>query len=331
MGSLTGKVAVVAGGSRGAGRGIALALGEAGATVYVAGRTVRGGPPPSDGAPGSIDETAEGVTARGGRGIAVLTDCTVDAEVEALFARVVREQGRVDVLANAVWGVADGTRTVEESLAGWGTPFWERSTHEWRRLMDGGPRAYYLTAFHAARQMAKQEGGLIAGITDGFIEGTPEAVLAGRQLGDYNGMLLWDLAHVAINRLLHGMSADGKKHGIAVVTLMPGFMRTERVESTMTSEEVRKQFRYDLAESTEYVGRAIGALAADPKVMRQTGRIHFVADLAAEYGFTDVDGRRVPRFDPFPKAAAKERSAKKTTAKAKPARKAKKKSPRPKR
>lgn len=299
MGRLTGKVAVVAGASRGAGRGIALALGEAGATVYVAGRTTRGGTPPSDGAPGSIEDTADAVTARGGVGIPVRTDCTDETQVADLFARVEREQPGLDVLANAVWGAADGTASPDEALAGWGTPFWERSTDEWRRMMDGGPRAYYLTAFHAARLMAKRKRGLIAGVTDGFLEGTPEAVLSGKEAGDYNGMLLYDLSHTAINRLLLGMAADAKKAKIAVVTLMPGFMQTERVERSMTSDQVRKQFRYDLSESVEYIGRAVVALAADRQALKKSGRIHFVADLAAEYGFTDVDGRRIPRFDPF--------------------------------
>jgi NAD(P)-dependent dehydrogenase (short-subunit alcohol dehydrogenase family) len=304
MGTLAGRVAVVAGASRGAGRGIALALGDAGATVYVAGRSTRGGSPPSDGAPGTIEDTAEAVTARGGVGIAVRTDCTDPAQVAALFARVEREHRGLDILANAVWGAADGTASADEALAGWGSPFWERSTDEWRRMMDGGPRAYYLTAFHAARLMATRKRGLIVGVTDGFLEGTPEAVLSGKEAGDYNGMLLYDLSHTTINRLMLGMAADAKRTKIAVVTLMPGFMQTERVERAMTSDAVRRQFRYDLSESVEYIGRAVVALAADRHVLTKSGRIHFVADLAAEYGFTDVDGRRIPRFDPFGVASA---------------------------
>ncbi|MBX3173336.1 MAG: SDR family NAD(P)-dependent oxidoreductase [Gemmatimonadaceae bacterium] len=299
MAALKGKVAVVAGASRGAGRGIALALGEAGATVYVAGRSVRGGPAPTDGAPGTIEDTAEAVTARGGRGIPVRTDCTDETQVAQLFARVEREQAGLDILANAVWGASDGTASPDEALAGWGTPFWERSPTEWRRMMDGGPHAYYLTAFHAGRLMAKHKRGLIVGVTDGFLEGTPEAVLAGKESGEYGGMLLYDLSHATINRLMLGMAADAKKSKIAVVTLMPGFMRTERVQRSMTSQEVQRQFRYDLSESVEYIGRAVVALAADRQAIKKSGRIHFVADLAAEYGFTDVDGRRIPRFDPF--------------------------------
>ncbi|MBX3132520.1 MAG: SDR family NAD(P)-dependent oxidoreductase [Gemmatimonadaceae bacterium] len=304
MATLTGRVAVVAGASRGAGRGIALALGDAGATVYVVGRSTRGGPPPSDGAPGTIEETAEAVTARGGIGIPVRTDCTSETEVAELFARVEREQGALDVLASAVWGAADGTSAPDEAMAGWGTPFWERSTSEWRRMMDAGPRAYYLTAFHAARLMARRKRGLIVGVTDGFLDGTPAEVLTGASAGEYNGMLLYDLSHTTINRLLLGMAADAKKSKLAVVTLMPGFMQTERVKRAMTSKAVERQFRYDLSESVEYVGRAVVALAADKHAIKKSGRIHFVADLAAEYGFTDVDGRRIPRFDPFGHAKA---------------------------
>src|SRR5687768_1364585 len=126
MPTLQGTVAVVTGASRGAGRGIALALGEAKATVYVVGRTTRGGTPPKDGAPGTIEDTAEVVTARGGQGIAVRADCTIDADVESLFTRVSKEQGKLDVLANAVWGAADVPQSMDDFLESWSKPFWEQ-------------------------------------------------------------------------------------------------------------------------------------------------------------------------------------------------------------
>lgn len=299
MGTLAGTVAVVTGASRGAGRGIAIELGAAGATVYVAGRTTRDGPPPRDGAPGTIDDTADAVTAAGGRGIAVRADCTDDAEVAALFARVAHEQPGLDVLANAVWGAADAADSTEEALATWGRPFWELPTASWHHHMDAGPRAYYLASVHAARLMAPRKRGLIVGLTDGYLDGAADSVLAGTSLGEYNGALMWDLPHVTIDRLMHDMSVDARKARIAVVTLMPGFMRTERVERTMTSDDVKRRFRYDLSETTAYVGRAVVALAGDRAVLKRTGRIHFVADLAAEYGFTDATGVRVPRFRPF--------------------------------
>ena len=293
--SLASTVAVVTGASRGAGKGIALALGEAGATVYCVGRTRRGGAAPIDGAPGTIDDTAEAVTARGGRGIAVGADCTDDAQVAAVFAQVERDHGAPDVLANAVWGGHDAFRSADEWMASMGRPFWEDAGRMWSFTMDAGPRAYLLASAHAARLMATKKRGLITGITD-FVFGDPEAP----PKGDYMpGMLFPIVAHDCINRLMFCLSQEVKKSGIAVVTLMPGFMRTERVERSMTSEKLKKMFRYDLAESVEYIGRAVAALAADRKVIAKTGRIHYVGDLAGEYGFTDVDGVRRPRFDPF--------------------------------
>jgi NAD(P)-dependent dehydrogenase (short-subunit alcohol dehydrogenase family) len=290
MQPLQGKVAVVAGASRGAGRGIARALGAAGATVYVLGRTSRGGPPPADGAPGTIEDTAEDVTARGGVGIPVRADCTSEAEVVAAFERVGREQGRLDVLANAVWGMADGFPSMEDWQASWNRPFWEQPLRQWPAMMQAGPYAYFLASYHAARQMVKAGKGLIVGVTDGIVEGST---------GEYGGQLVWDLAHHCINRLLLGMSVEAKPHNVAVVTLMPGFMQTERVLMSVKTEELKKMFRFDKSESPEYLGRAVAALAADEKVIEKTGKIHFVADLAREYGFTDVDGRYVPRFNPF--------------------------------
>ena len=144
-------MAVVTGASRGAGKGIALALGEAGATVYCLGRTRRDGPPPIDEAPGSIDDTADEVTARGGRGIAVAADCTDDAQVAAAFAQVERDHGGLDVLANAVWGGHDAFRSADEWMASMGRPFWERAGQMWSLTMDAGPRAYLLASAQAAR------------------------------------------------------------------------------------------------------------------------------------------------------------------------------------
>ncbi len=291
MKPLGGKVAVVAGASRGAGRGIALALGESGATVYVAGRTVRGGPRPPDGAPGTIEDTAEELTARGGCGIAVRTDCTEVADVAALFDRVQKEHGKLDVLANAVWGGADAFSSVEDWQESWKLPFWEQPFDQWRQMIVAGPIAYFLTSCRAARLMAAAGAGLIVGVTDGIIDGVPP--------DQYQGQLMWDLGHHCINRLMVGMAAEGKPHRIAVVTLMPGFMRTERVMMNLKTEELKKMFRLDLSESVEYIGRAVAALAADPNILEKTAKIHFVADLAREYGLTDVDGKAIPRFRPF--------------------------------
>ena len=293
---LAGKVAVVAGGSRGAGKGIALALGEAGATVYVAGRTTERGWQPRDGAPGSVEATAAAINERGGVGIAVPTDCTVEEQVAALFARVEREQGRVDVLANATWAGADAYATMEEWQATWGQPFFAEPASRWQQIVNGSAYAYYVTSVHAARLMAKHKKGLIVGITDGFIvdAATPEQ-LSGEVLPPSNGQVLPELAHMLINQLQRALAIDLKGHKIAVITLMPGFMRTERVERMLTDEKMKQQFRYDLSESTLYVGRAVAALAGDSKVLQKSGRVHFVSELAREYGFTDADGTQ-PRF-----------------------------------
>jgi NAD(P)-dependent dehydrogenase (short-subunit alcohol dehydrogenase family) len=281
MKKLTGKVAIIAGGSRGAGRGIALALGDAGATVYVAARTSRGGPKPSDGAPGTVEDTAEEVTARGGRGIAIRADLSDASQVAALFQRVEEEQGRLDILANSAWA--------PNCMAFWGKRFWNLSVDVWRETM-GTVSVCWLSSVHAIRLMAKARRGLIIHVTDN-IGWTSDP-------SPYRGQVLHDLGHECLNRLVMGMSQETKKLKIAVVGLNPGFMRTERVLMYMTSEARKKQSRFDLSESPEYIGRAVVALAADSKVMDRNGQLLWAPDLAKEYGFTDVDGRLIPRFDP---------------------------------
>jgi NAD(P)-dependent dehydrogenase (short-subunit alcohol dehydrogenase family) len=282
---LAGAVAVVTGSSRGAGRGIALALGDAGATVYVTGRTSRTGARPLDGAPGTIEDVAEEVSARGGRGVPYQIDLTHPGQVGAMFDRITRAHGRVDILANAVWG---GNEVVE--LDGWGRPFWlQPLEEEWRRTMEAGVYAYLLASREAASRMVDQRGGMIVHITDG---------LTADGSRPYGGQIFWDLAHLCIDRMAVAMAHELREYGVAVLSVMPGFMRTERVLMHMVSEEVKKAFRFDLSETPEYLGRAVVALAADPQVMRRTGTVAFVADLARDYRFTDVDGRFVSRFDP---------------------------------
>jgi len=281
MKPLEGKVAIVGGASRGAGRGIAVALGEAGATVYAAARTSRDGPPPPDNMPGTIEKTADQVSARGGRGIAVRADLSDEAQVAALFRRVEDEQGPVDVVVNAAW--------YRNALEQWGKPFWELSQEHWRdmsKIVD----SYWLMGVYAARLMGRQKHGLIAFVTDHAIP-DPSA---------YYGQMMWDVGHHAMNRLVLGMSAELRTANVAVVGLNPGFMRTERVVRHIRAagNEAMKEFRFDLSETPEYAGRGATALAADPEVMKRSGQLLWAADLAKEYGFTDVDGRYVPRFDP---------------------------------
>jgi NAD(P)-dependent dehydrogenase (short-subunit alcohol dehydrogenase family) len=277
MRTLRGRVAVVTGSSRGAGRGIALALGEAGATVYVTGRSRRGGRR-TDGVPGTIEDTADEVSRRGGRGIAVRCDHAVDRDVAALFRRVRREQGRLDLLVNNAWG---GYESPGLSPAWfWKTPF-ERL---WRGMFVAGVRAHMLAAYHAIPLMLPRRRGLIV-----------STVAWNRDL--YLGSL-YDVSKHAIVRMIWGLAKELRRHRIAAVAVAPGFMRTERVLKRLGTDEAgwRNVPALRRTESPEYVGRAVVALASDPRVLRRSGKVFRVGDLARAYGFTDVDGRRVPPF-----------------------------------
>jgi NAD(P)-dependent dehydrogenase (short-subunit alcohol dehydrogenase family) len=254
-------------------------LGDAGATVYVAARTSRHGPKPADGAPGTVEDTAEEVCARGGQGIPARADLGNEEEAAALFRRVEEEQGRLDLMVNSAWGA--------NFITVWSKRFWELSPDIWRDTA-GTINAAWLASVHAARIMVKQRRGLIIHVTDNL---HPD-------VSAYRGQILWDLGHEFVNRLVTDMSRELKKSKVTAVGLNPGFMRTERVLMHMRTEALKKQFRFDLSESPEYVGRAAAALAADPKAFRKTGQLLWAAELAKEYGFTDVDGRYIPLFDP---------------------------------
>jgi NAD(P)-dependent dehydrogenase (short-subunit alcohol dehydrogenase family) len=274
-GLLRGKVAVVTGASRGAGRGIALVLGEAGATVYVTGRSVRG-KPTTENLPGTVEDTAEAVTARGGTGIAVRCDHTVDSDVEALFARVQREQGHLDLLVNNAWGGYE-----QHDYKTFGDPFHEQPLRHWDGMFTAGVRAALVSSRFAALLMLPQRHGLIVNITAWERE-------------KFLVNVFYDVAKNAINRMIYGIARELKPHNIAAVALAPGFMRTERVAGAFESAGNREYLNF--TESPEYVGRAVVAIASDPKLLEKSGKVLAVGDLAEEYGFTDVDGRRVPPF-----------------------------------
>jgi NAD(P)-dependent dehydrogenase (short-subunit alcohol dehydrogenase family) len=274
-GTLNGKVAVVTGSSRGAGRGIALALGDAGATVYVTGRSVRG-KATTENLPGTIEDTAEGVTARGGEGIAVRCDHTVDADVDALFARVQQERGRIDFLVNNAWGGYE-----QYDFRKFTAPFHEQPLRHWDAMFTAGVRAALVASRFAALQMLLQKHGLIVNVT-------------AWDRDKYFGNLLYDVAKGAITRMTHAMARELKPHNIAVLAVAPGFIRTERVAAMFEAAGNKEYLNF--TESPEYVGRAIVALASDPNVLDRSGKVFPVGDLAGEYGFTDVDGRRIPAF-----------------------------------
>lgn len=284
------RVALVTGASRGAGRGIAIELGAAGATVYVTGRSTRGAPAQGYAdivalsgmkqVPGSIDETAQEVTRAGGRGIAVRCDHTSEDQVAALFRRIEREQGRVDLLVNNAWGGHEKFDGVFQA------PFWERPMVLWDTMFDRGVRNHLLASRLAAPILVRQGKGLI--VTTTFWD--RDRYIAGN--------LFYDLAKASMTRLAFGMAQELKPHGVASVALSPGWMRTEFVLAAHATDEAHWRERPELAgtESTRYVGRAVAALAADPRVLDKTGRALRVGDLAQEYGFTDIDGRVVPPF-----------------------------------
>jgi NAD(P)-dependent dehydrogenase (short-subunit alcohol dehydrogenase family) len=279
MQKLKGSVAVVTGASRGAGRGIARALGEAGVTVYVTGRSVRGAPT-TDGMPGTIDDTADEVTARGGTGVAVRCDHTDDAQVTALFDRVRREQGRLDLLVNNAWGGYEGWGLMRGGIYFWEQPFAER----WDKMFTAGVRAHFLASCLAAPLMIPQRRGLIVSTI---------AWDHDKYLGSF-----YDLAKHATVRMIHGIALELRRHNVAAVAVAPGFMRTERVLAAFKAEEVRWREFPGLApsETPEYVGRGVVALATDPGIMQKSGKAFRAGELAQLYGFTDIDGRQVPPF-----------------------------------
>jgi NAD(P)-dependent dehydrogenase (short-subunit alcohol dehydrogenase family) len=268
--SLGGRVAVVTGASRGVGKGIALALGEVGATVYVTGRSDEGGS--TEGLPGTVRETAEAVTQRGGQGVPVRCDHTVDADVEALFARVTREQGRLDLLVNNVWG---GYERLE--WARFAVPFWEQPLRHWPGMFESGVRAHLVATQLAVPLMLPNRRGLIVHTT-------------AWDRDKYLGNLFYDLAKATVNRMAFTMARELRPHHVAVVALAPGFVGTERVLAAFT----RAGRVPENIESPEYIGRAVVALAGDANIIAKSGRVLTVGQLAPEYGFTDVDGRQLP-------------------------------------
>ena len=279
MKPLKGRVAVVAGATRGAGRGIACMLGEAGATVYCTGRSVRGKPATAD-RPETIEETAEMVTARGGAGIHAQVDHTVEEQVKALFRRVRKEQGRLDVLVNDVWG--------GDELTEWSKPFWKLSLDKGFLMLDRAVHSHIITSRYGVPLMLERDEGLIVEITDGDDESNAQ----------YRGTLFYDLVKISVIRLALAMAQELRDTHITAVALTPGFLRSEQMldHFGVTEENWRDAISKDpyfaISETPFYVGRAVAALAADPEVRARTGKALTSWGLAREYGFTDVDGRQ---------------------------------------
>jgi NAD(P)-dependent dehydrogenase (short-subunit alcohol dehydrogenase family) len=267
---LQGRIALVAGATRGAGRGIAIALGEQGAKVYCTGRSTRGA---TTGRPETIEETAELVARAGGEGIAVRCDHARESEVRALAERV----GRVDVLVNDIWGGDDATE--------WGKPFWELDLTRGLPMVRNAIETHLLTSRHFVPRMVAARRGLVVEITDG-------------NAGWYRGNLLYDLVKSSVARIAFGMSEELRPHGVAAVAVTPGFLRSEAmldrfgVTEATWRDGIAKDPHFAESETPRFVGRAVAALAADPAVMEKSGRVLASWDLAEEYGFDDADGRR---------------------------------------
>ena len=274
-------VALVTGASRGAGRGIALELGTAGAIVYVSGRSVEGGPT-TDRVPGTIDETARDVTTRGGHGIAIRCDHTVDADVASLFQRIRDDHGRLDILVNNVWGGYENADCRPLPLV----PFWEQSLHQWDAMFTAGVRAHLAASRLAVPMMLPRQRGLIVSTTAN-LEPLP-----------YMRNLFYDLAKNAVGRLAWAMAQELREHGIAAVAVAPGFMRTERVVEAFRRAGAEEALNGPGGpkETTAYLGRAIVALSSDPRVIEKSGQLLEVGALAHEYGFTDINGTQPPPF-----------------------------------
>jgi NAD(P)-dependent dehydrogenase (short-subunit alcohol dehydrogenase family) len=270
-------VAVVTGATRGIGRAIAGVLGQAGATVYVTGRSARGGST-TEGLPGTVEDAADDVTARGGVGVAVRCDHVLDGDVEELFARVRADHGRLDVLVNNAWGGYE-----RHEGAGFTAPFWAQPLRHWDGMLVAGARAHLVASRLAvplllARGDRARPGLIVSTVAWAFDE--------------YLGNLFYDVAKAAIIRMTYDMATELREHGVAAVALTPGFVRTERVMAAHAAQP----FDLSSTESPEYVGRAVAALAADASMIDKTGRLLTAGDLAREYGFFDVDGGQPEPF-----------------------------------
>lgn len=275
--ALEGRVAVVAGATRGAGRAIAESLGEAGATVYCTGRSIRGSL--SDmGRSETIEETAERVTAKGGIGIAVRVDHTDEAQVKRLFGRVAEEQGgRLDLLVNDIWG--------GDPLSDWDKKFWEHDLNNGLLIQNRSVSTHMITSYYAAPLLIARGSGLIVEVTDGWDY-------------RYRGNLYYSLAKVSAIHLAEAMAADLKGTGVSAVAVTPGFLRSEAmldhfgVTEANWEDGAKLDPNFIMSETPYLVGRAIASLAADPSVSEKSGKALTSWDLSEEYGFSDIDGRR---------------------------------------
>ncbi|GFG74326.1 SDR family NAD(P)-dependent oxidoreductase [Mycobacterium botniense] len=272
MGSLTGKVALVTGASRGIGKGIAVALGAEGATVYITGRTVVPGSGPL---PGTVGETAAEVCRRGGTGVAVQVDHADDDQVAALFNQIRCEQGRLDILVNNAFAIPEDLTEP--------APFWEKPLSNWE-MVEVGVRSNFVAAWHAAKIMVGQQSGLIVAIS-GYVGVT------------YTYGVVFGTCKTAVDRMARDMAIELRPHHVASLSLWQGLTFTERAQRNLAREPAMRGLTATnpaVGCSPEFPGRVIAALAADPDVITRSGGTFITAEIARDYGITDVDGRVIP-------------------------------------
>ena len=271
--ALKGKIAVVAGATRGAGRGIAVELGAAGVIVYCTGRSIKG---ETTGRPETIDETADMVSKAGGRGIAIQVDHTQPNQVKSLFQQISDEHdGRVDILVNDIWG--------GDELAEWNVSYWEHSLEAGLQMLERAINTHIITSYYATPLLLRSKAGIIFEITDG-------------KAYNYRGTFFYDLVKVSVMRMAYTMAKDLARYSVAALAVTPGYLRSEAMlDHFGVGEEnwrdgIKKDKFFAFSETPRYIGRAIVALASDPKIMDKSGSTVATWDLAEEYGFVDVDG-----------------------------------------
>ncbi|MFO8069747.1 MAG: SDR family NAD(P)-dependent oxidoreductase [Alkalibacterium sp.] len=262
MKPLEGKIALVTGGTRNVGKGIALGLGEAGATVYVTGRSI-------------TDKDVKGITSAGGKGIAIVCNHENDDEVKKVFEQIKEKEGKLDILVNNAWGGYNRLRNRRKYKGfKWKDDFWKQPLELWDEMTDVGVRSNYVASVFASELMLKQKQGLIVNIS----------FFASRK---YYGNVIYGVAKAAVDKMSMDMAVELKPHNIACVSLYPGYIDDNKNEKKPDSKK----------ESSQFVGRAIANLASDEKLMSKTGQILVAAELGKEYGFKDIDGTQPEPYD----------------------------------